>query len=1274
MKKGVLLMVILAVHGLTNLCMAQSAGDFRTRASGNWNQVACWQRYDGSSWVNATWTPTYSDGAIEVLSGHVITVTVNVSVDQTTLNGTLTINSGITFQVRDGSGVDLTVNGLLINIGTIDPYSGPLMLYNNGSKYQHAQNGGTIRDASWYAGSTCEITGVTTDEPSNLDQYFAHFTWNCTEQTASVDMNGQLENISGNFTVTSTGSGGMGISQTAGTTLSIGGNYSQTGGYFYLTRGGASNTVNISGSFSLSGGGISNPASGNCTMNVSGDFNFSSGAIARPGTGTFTLRFNKSGIQNFYRGVSANFSDAINIFVSSGTTLDMGSSTITGSTGTFTLESGAGLKTMDAGGITSSGASGCIQVTGTRSYHSNANYFYYRNGAQNTGTGLPSSLSGLLTVGSSSNATNLAITNGTQTINNKLILVSSNTTNSSLTSGTIQYGSSGTLEYFGYSAQTAADREFPASSGPYSLIINNTFGVNLHANRGLNGVLTLTNGQLIIGNRTLTLNGTVTRSAGGLTGSPTSNIIYGGSGASTILPGVELGELTINRPAGTTITLAGNVTIQGTFYMTNGSFALGSYSLTYGSAASLRYNGSVSQTTSSNEFPSTGGPQNLIIANNSGVSLHAGRTIPQTLNLDLGNFSIGNNNTLTLNGTIIDGPGTLVGGSLSHIIFGGTGVSTALPSVQLGNLTIDRSAGITLGGSVTTSGTMYLIQGTLSIGFNTLTINGSINQTSGTLVGGINSDIVFGGTGASTQLPEIELRNLTINRSSGITMGGNVTVHGSLILQSGACSIGNNLLTINGSINTTSGSLTGGGQSMMRFGGLVPSTNLPAVILRILEIDRLNGIEMGGNVQVEESLNLISGPFSIQSYTLTINGDINYTGGSLNGGTTSSLVIGGGGGIGNCSLDAMTLSNLTLNRNAGIDLLNDISVINNFYLISGQINRYGYSLYGPNATLNYLGTSLQTTSSEEWPNSGGPYNVSINNPMGVDLHDDRTISGMLSLNNGPFSIGSHTFTIYGNISQFFGNLIGGLTSNLEIRGSADISSAMIPAVTLNNLLIDRSTGAFLGGDVSVFRQLSLINGTFRVETWTMNLFGLPITGTPTNMVTRHTSTLRFGGNATGVLFLPSVNQLNGLYIENPNGVELQGSIQINSILHIDGTIDLNDYEFIGTGALTILSTSKLLVGHPNGVGGNIQLSGPQNISQEVDYTFDGTTAQVSNMLPTHAGHICRHFNVLNNSGNDLTLTEPLLEVTGTCTVFPDAKLVIDPSVTFQVNGPFILKQ
>jgi hypothetical protein len=124
-------------------------------------------------------------------------------------------------------------------------------------------------------------------------------------------------------------------------------------------------------------------------------------------------------------------------------------------------------------------------------------------------------------------------------------------------------------------------------------------------------------------------------------------------------------DLTIDNPAG--VTLSKTILVNGTMALINGNLLLDGKVLSYGSNASLKYAGSVTQITTDAEFPLIKGPANLIVSNTKGITLHASRDIID-LNL-LYKSSLGAN-TLTLD--TISGKGAFAylltsdGGALAY--------------------------------------------------------------------------------------------------------------------------------------------------------------------------------------------------------------------------------------------------------------------------------------------------------------------------------------------------------------------------------------------------------------------------------------------------------------------------------------------------------------------------------------------------------------------------------------------------------------------------------
>src|SRR6185436_9001364 len=248
---------------------AAVAGDYRSVATGNWNNIAIWERYNGSAWVAAAAAPSSADGSINIQNGNTVSVTAPVTVDQLVVDagGTLTISTAI-LTLANGAGTDLTVNGTfnISNVfslgllasadinglatskvgGTINfaltsimnvngrfrrtggtvPVTAANWAINSGGTFEHAINGGNLLPTgSWKAGSTCEVTGIINTMPGNINAVFHHFIWNCPGQLAGFDFNARFDWVNGDLTIISTGASTLQFDyQGNNNTTNIGGN------------------------------------------------------------------------------------------------------------------------------------------------------------------------------------------------------------------------------------------------------------------------------------------------------------------------------------------------------------------------------------------------------------------------------------------------------------------------------------------------------------------------------------------------------------------------------------------------------------------------------------------------------------------------------------------------------------------------------------------------------------------------------------------------------------------------------------------------------------------------------------------------------------------------------------------------------------------------------------------------------------------------------------------------------------------------------------------
>jgi O-glycosyl hydrolase len=430
-----------ATRPFTIVIVGETVGAYRSATSGVWTNASTWQTNNGIAWVAAARPPTNAavTGPVTIRGSHTVTANASVTVDQVLVEpgGQITINSGQTLTIANGAGTDLDVAGTLQSAGTIAINAGATLIFQSGGAYQHNRNGGVLPTASWDANSACLIQGITYTLPGGLGQSFGHFTWNCPGQSANLSLETSL-NVAGNFTVAATGTRTLRLSgATTDRTLTVGGNYVHTGGNFNLKNGSATATLNIAGDFLQSGGTFtlrSSSTSGTGTVNIGRNFRLTAGtcnlsSVGAVGTlnvggnfvhtgGTLTESSSGSGMVVFTAGSHTNVSggtvaNTIHFTVNNGATLQLGTSLLgNGSSGTFTLAVAGTLGIGDPAGISLSGASGNIRVTGTRTFNSGANYVYNGMTSQVPGNGLPATLNNLTIA----NADGLTL-NSTYTVN-----------------------------------------------------------------------------------------------------------------------------------------------------------------------------------------------------------------------------------------------------------------------------------------------------------------------------------------------------------------------------------------------------------------------------------------------------------------------------------------------------------------------------------------------------------------------------------------------------------------------------------------------------------------------------------------------------------------------------------------------------------------------------------------------------------------------------------------------------------------------------------------
>ncbi|NKI28111.1 hypothetical protein HCG49_16250 [Arenibacter sp. 6A1] len=138
--------VILVFSFLVGLpVFAQVTGDYRSKATGNWNSPSTWQFFNGASWVNATSYPGQNSNVATVTIGSDNTVTLNTNITSYTINQLIIGDESggkDTLSLPDNG--DFTVNIMLVAVQSDGILSwvknadlhlpNGAMIYNNGGK------------------------------------------------------------------------------------------------------------------------------------------------------------------------------------------------------------------------------------------------------------------------------------------------------------------------------------------------------------------------------------------------------------------------------------------------------------------------------------------------------------------------------------------------------------------------------------------------------------------------------------------------------------------------------------------------------------------------------------------------------------------------------------------------------------------------------------------------------------------------------------------------------------------------------------------------------------------------------------------------------------------------------------------------------------------------------------------------------------------------------------------------------------------------------------
>jgi predicted outer membrane repeat protein len=508
------------------------------------------------------------------------------------------------------------------------------------------------------------------------------------------------------------------------------------------------------------------------------------------------------------------------------------------------------------------------------------------------------------------------------------------------------------------------------------------------------------------------------------------------------------GTLTLDGTTAT-ITFSGNsATTAGSSISTAGAVTAKGTNVTIGGDLEVTTNGSWTNT---NGVGTSISPTNVVIAGGTWTSNDSTTNVSGNFSFNTGTFnantgtfnfngsgtqSISNNSSITFN-TLTDSNTTQPLTANNSFVVGGT------LNVNGANAIFDPVAAAVISGAGTLTGT-----GTARVRRIVATPDflSQYTMTTKTLT---NLTVEYIGVGAAQTCSALTYNNLKINNASGVNLAAvTTTVNGTLTLTAGALGVGTSTLVINDGTSVGAGSLTSGATGTVNY----------------------NQSSSGQSVIAGTYGNLT---FSAFTKVLASSGTIGIAGTFNTGGIAIGHTINGStvdfNGTGAQTVPAFNFNNLTISQARTINL--SVTLVS-----GGTIGVFG--TFSPTATFSGTGGFIVTNNTMDF-NGTGAQTVPAFNYNNLTISGSRAV--VITLGGGNVGVAS-TFnpSVTGNTWVNAGNTV-------VFNGTA---TQTIPAFAFfNGLNLSNSTGANLGGGVTVGGALTLTTGALGVGTNTLTLNG-----------------------------------------------------------------------------------------------------------------------------------------------------------------------------------------
>ncbi|MBS1680080.1 MAG: T9SS type A sorting domain-containing protein [Bacteroidetes bacterium] len=1206
---------------LASLILFSLAGsaqtNFRSNGTGGglWSATTTWQveTPNGSgTWVAASSTPTSASNTIEIRANDVVTVSANVTIDQTTVDvgGTLVVSDAITLTLRG------VINALVVN-GTLNMLAESILRGGGGTL---APSGSFVVNGTLQNGSL-NTTGalVANTSRGNIRTTVANRIYNSGATivyagagaqfigNGQPTISGVITEINNNSGVSSSGTvtipgdliltnGDLNIVGTSSLTL----NGNITSNLNHINFSGTSNSLTVNGTGAL--GTFPFPSGSQTMRNLT--FNRTSGSITFNNdlsiTGTATVN---SGTVTF--GGTTSITGAVSI--NAGTVIVGAATSITGAvsmaSGTVLAFDGQSLSMANnftSSGLLSASGASSLTLTGSTPLTSPINFVGSNNTLQsltinktNTGTSVQVGASGL-------NVTNtLTLTDGLFDISSGLNLSSGSVFNFNSTAAasptTISQSPTGgpwTLNYSGTTSKTTGP-EIPASGILNGLTTSNTGTITLNqaltigsggltetAGRftcGANAVstssLSISSGIFTAPSSTLTLTGDI--SVSGTYTHNSGQLIFAGSTAQSIL-GTNASTTNFNTiiiNSGATLVSPATLNVYGDF-TNNGTFTAGTNTVSFENSANQTVSGS-----SNTQF------YDLTVAKTAAantVTISSAQTITNNFTLTQGTCNVNAAVSMTNpSGVALLTAGTLaITSNLLSLTSGVTvnvvrGLVTTSSPTGAWNLTYTgTTAAYTTGLEIPTSGGGSLLGVTVVTNTRTVTLSSAMTVgTAGfTLTSG---NFSCGANAVSTPTVTITSGTFTAPNTT-LTLTGDISINGIYTHNSGqlifAGSSPQNILGSNASTTTFRTVVINSGATLVS-----PST------LNLTGDFTNNGSFTAGSNTVSFGSNTtetVSGTSNTQFYNLTLNKSVN--------GNTVTI----------SSAQTVT-NNITLTRGT-LSITGNLLNMNSGASIDVVAGRITTSSPSGSWDLTYSNTANYNTGFEV-PTSGGVLlNVTVAATSGatVTLTDPMNVTGTsgFTQTSGNFSSGANA------ISALQMNLNGGVftepSSTLTLTsGNLTVTGGTFTANNGEIIFAGTSAQTITGAGATNFSSITVNSGATFSAPSSLNLIGtLQNDGTFTHnsgIVTfaPNNATAQIAGSSKFTFYNISVTDgvpATDLRLENSSGADLINILDVGAAtFDADGSAGNRVFRLISSAEKPVTDASIAPIQTGGAVTGNV---------------------------------------------------------------------------------------